>query len=316
MKKALLLVVAVLLVAGSLFAATSTKFSSYGSIFKKGEFTLTGKVYEINASGNRVGNGSPITVAMHAGEYYMEASEGGQTAKMILKQDGKLYIIDDGEKMIMILPGDDSDSDLIQMPSTYDFTTSGNGKFDGKSLSYETVKEDGTDTIYWYNGSSLYAIQTKDYSSNSAIIIDSITQSASASLFTIPTGSQTMDMSDLGSWGDSWGSSDYNWDSYDSTDWSELENLDWSSLFGDLDWSYDPDPHYYAFAIMMGLNNTQARSFADAMSALSEIEWDMLNDYYDSDADRYNLNGTPLTDAAYISNSTVTQINNLLKKFK
>ena len=47
MKKALLLVVAVLLVAGSLFAATSTKFSSYGSIFKKGEFTLTGKVYEI-----------------------------------------------------------------------------------------------------------------------------------------------------------------------------------------------------------------------------------------------------------------------------
>lgn len=324
MKKALTLILIALLCIASVAAATSTKFNKYASTFKSGEYTVKGSFYELNSSGNKTGGASPITIAMHAGQYYMEIITNGESAKMILK-DGKLYIIADSEKMVMILPGDDEEADsLVKIPTTFDYSKSGNGRLDGKSLYYETLNDSNTsESTYWYNGNDLYAIQIKDDVSDSAIFIDSITQKVDSSLFVIPTSYETMDLSEMASWFGDYGSSSSDYGS--DEDWAAaLAGIDWDSLFSDSDrssdsdwdWDYDDEPHYYAFGILMGLSNAQASAFEDMMYAFSTIEWDELNNYYDSDSNKYDLKGTSLTDAAYIGSYDLDYIRKLINKFK
>jgi hypothetical protein len=52
-------------------------------------------------------------------------------------------------------------------------------------------------TIYWYNGNDIYAIQEKSPEENYAIFVSSITDKADASMFEIPAGYEIMSMQDL-----------------------------------------------------------------------------------------------------------------------
>ena len=320
MKKTFALIIIGLVLVMAVCAATSTKFTKYGNIFKSGEYVLKGTSYSMSASGTKTGTGSPLLVAEHAGQYYMEATEGGESMRALI-QDGKIYFISDAEKSIMTMTSDGND-DVTEFPTSYEVQSSGKANLDGKSYNYEKAKEtDGTLTTYWYNGNDLYAIQ----SSGTIIYIDSISQKPDASLFKLPTGYTTMDLSSLfsdwgssdDSWGD-WGSSDdyssgdY---SYSDDDWSAaLAGIDWENLFGD--WDFDYGPHYYAFGILMGLNSTQAKAFDDAMSAFNDVSWDTLNDYYDSSSDKYDLKGQRLSGILQIDNDTMKMIQNLTDRFK
>ncbi len=329
MKKTLFLIIIALLVVGTLFAATSTKFNKYANIFKSGEYTVKGSMYTLTSSGTKTGSPAPVTIAMHAGQYYMDVAADGENVKMILK-DGKLYVIADSEKMVMVLPGDDEEADsMLKIPATFDYSKSGNGRIDGKSLYYETLNDSNTtEQTYWYNGSDLYAIQMKDGESDSAIFIDSITQSVDSSLFNIPSNYEVMDLSEMASWFSGLDtSSSYDASSSSDSDWmAALEGIDWNTMFSDSDWSsnsdgwdswdYDDEPHYYAFGILMGLSNAQASAFEDMMYSFSTIEWDELNNYYDSDSNKYDLKGTSLTDAAYIGSYDLDYIKKLINKFK
>ena len=195
MKKALLTIFIVLICAAVAFAATSTKFEKYGKIFKTGVFTINGTNCQINASGNREGDSVPVTIAMKNGEYVMESTVDGYKAGVLFKNDGNLYMYDGKEKMAMIMPlGSES---MLQFPPVFVYTKSGNGKFDGKNLYYETLIEGDKQTIYWYSGNDIYAIQEKSPEENYAIFVSSITDKADASLFEIPAGYEVLSMQDL-----------------------------------------------------------------------------------------------------------------------
>ena len=195
MKKALLLILVVLLCAGFVFAATSTKFTKYGNIFKTGEFTIKGINSQINDSGNREGDSLPVTIALKNGEYLMESIVDGYKAGVLFKNDGKLYMFDEKEKMAMIMPI--SSETMLQFPPVFVYTKNGNGKFDGKNLYYETLVEGDKQIIYWYSGNDIYAIQEIGPEENYAIFISSITPKADSSLFAIPQGYEILDMNDL-----------------------------------------------------------------------------------------------------------------------
>ena len=77
MKKILAIILVALLAASCVFAATSTKFTKYGNIFKSGEYTLRGTTYMVTSSGTKTGTGSPLVVAEHKGSYYMEVTSDG-----------------------------------------------------------------------------------------------------------------------------------------------------------------------------------------------------------------------------------------------
>ena len=59
MKRTLAIILVVVLVASCAFAATSTKFTKYGNIFKSHEYTLKGTSYEMGSNGSKTGTGSP-----------------------------------------------------------------------------------------------------------------------------------------------------------------------------------------------------------------------------------------------------------------
>lgn len=195
MKKALLFIVVVLFCATFVFAATSTKFTKYGNIFKTGDFTIKGINCTINEAGNREGDSLPVTIALKNGEYLMESIVDGNKAGVLFKNDGKLYMYDEKEKMAMIMPiGSET---MMQFPPVFVYTKNGNGKFDGKNLYYETLIEGDKQTIYWYSGNDIYAIQEKGPEENYAIFISSITPKADPSLFVLPKDYEILDMNDL-----------------------------------------------------------------------------------------------------------------------
>ena len=311
MKKTFALIIIGLVLVTAVCAATSTKFTKYGNIFKSGEYELKGTCYSLSSSGTKTGTGSPLLVAEHAGQYYMEATEGGESMRVLI-QDGNISFISDAEKSIMTMTSD-GDEDVTEFPTSYDIQSSGKANLDGKTYNYEKAKEaDGTLTTYWYNGNDLYAIQ----SSGTIIYIDSISQKPDASLFRLPSGYTTMDLSSLFS---DWGSSDdSSWGDWGSYDYG-YSDTDWSSAFGDYDWSslwdYNDTPDYYAFGVLMGLNNTQAQEFNQAMKAMEDIYWASLNEYY-NDNNMYDLKGQKLADVLYLDKDTEKQIQNLINKFK
>ena len=206
MKKKLLTLIIIVLCASVAFAATSTRFTKYGNIFKTGEFTIKGINCNIDASGNREEDSLPVTIALRSGEYLMESIVDGSKTGVLFKSDGNLYMYDEKEKMAMIMPiGSEA---MMQFPPVFAYTKNGNAKFDGKNLYYETIVDEDKQTIYWYNGNDLYAIQEKGPEENYAIFISSISPKAEASLFQLPAGCEVMDMNSLmsffeSSWADS-----------------------------------------------------------------------------------------------------------------
>lgn len=334
MKKRIALVVLGLLLVAAVFAATSTKFTKYGNIFKSGEYTLKATTYELDSKGNKTGTGFPVIVAEHAGDYYMEATEDGQTLKIIIT-GGKMNMISDAEKSIMVMSLDGmEDSDTIDMPETVDVLSSGNDKLDGKTYYYEKAKApDGTVSTYWYNGNDLYAIQSVD----SIMYINSLTQKPDASLFEVPSGYEVMDMSALFSMFGDMGTDDYSSSSGDDYDWeAALAGVDWSALLGDSSswdnwddysgdswtydsssdygWDYDSSPNYYCLGRYLGLTDSQADEFSTAMYAIQYLDWGTLDTYVTNGT--YDFKGKKLEDVAYLASYEMTALKKLVEGFK
>ena len=316
MKKTLAIILTALLVASCVFAATSTKFTKYGNIFKSGEYTLKGTSYGFDSKGNKTGTGSPIVVAEHAGSYYVEAYSEGESFK-VLMQDGKYYMISDADKLVMILPYEEGDeAEYMSFPASYDVQSSGNAKLDGKNYYYEKTKEtDGTISTYWYNGSDLYAIQTAE----SIVYITSVTTKADASLFKLPTNYEVMDLSDLSSLfgdfsADDWYSDDSssswdNWDSYTGDGWTyDSSSSNW--------WDDDTDysPNYYALGQYFGLTAAQAEEFSEAMYAIQYMDWGTLNTYVSNG--KFDFKGKSIEQITDLASYELTAIKKLMQGFK
>ena len=317
MKRTTALLVFCLVLVAAACAATN-RYTRYGSIFESGEYTLKGTTYELDEKGNRTGSGNQLTLAGHAGNSFMEAEDDGQRMRFVT-MDGRVYMIVDSERTVMVMDYDGTDdTGAMDMPYSIDVIASGTGKLDGKSYYYEKAYDpEGSPMTFWYNGNELYAVQS-DYS---VLYITSITQKADASLFEIPADYTVYDMNDLSSMFD-----DYSeWDTdYDYTDWSDYgsdyDDIDWESLFGDMDWSgswglYDT-PHYYALGVLLGLNDRQAHDFEDTMNAVSGFDWDNLNDYYDAEKDRYDLQGGRLEDILYMDSADIALMRKLADRFR
>ena len=315
MKKTLMLILTALLVASCVFAATSTKFTKYGNIFKSGEYTLKGTSFTLDSKGNKTGTGAPLTVAEHAGSYYVEAYSEGESFK-VLMQDGKYYMISDADKLIMTLPYEEGDEEeYVTFASSYNVQSSGNAKLDGKNYYYEKAKEtDGTITTYWYNGNDLYAIQTAE----AITYISSLTAKADASLFKLPTNYEVMDLSDMaslfGDWStDDWysDSSDYswdNWDSYTGDGWTYDSSDDW------WDDGLDYSPNYYALGQYFGLTAAQAEEFSEAMYAIQYMDWGTLNEYVSNG--KFDFKGKSIEQITDLASYELTAIKKLVQGFK
>ena len=314
MKKTLAIILTALLVASCVFAATSTKFTKYGNIFKSGEYTLKGTNYGLDSKGNKTGTGSPLVVAEHAGSYYVEAYSEGESFK-VLMQDDKYYMISDADKLVMIMPYEEGDeAEYMSFPASYDVQSSGNAKLDGKNYYYEKAKEtDGTITTYWYNGNDLYAIQTAE----TITYITSITNKADTSLFKLPSNYDVMDLADLtnlfGDWDtDDWYSdSSSSWDNWDSYDWG-----DWSYDSSDSWWDDDTDysPNYYALGQYFGLTTAQAEEFSEAMYAIQYMDWGTLNSYVSNG--KFDFKGKSIEQITDLASYELTAIKKLMQGFK
>ncbi len=314
MKKKLLLIVMVILAMGMVFAATSTKFTKYANIFKSGEYTFKCTVYPTNPNGTKTGDSYPMTVAKHAGEYYMSTSAQGMTMKVVIKNDGSVYMINDTDKTVMVVP-QGGDTEVFELPTTFIYSKNGNGKLDGKSLYYE-VQSDEDDIVYWYNGNNLYAIQKEDDDDGAIMMIESIVQKADASLFEIPSGYEIYDMSSMFS--ASYETTAVDADDYD---WEKaLSDIDWNEVMDSAEWTttedHDDDEHYYAFGVLMGLSDAKAQAFEEMMRALDDIEWENMNRYYDYSNDRYDMKASDLGSVNYISSWTVENIQKMMRLFK
>ena len=319
MKRTLAIVLVALLVAFCAFAATSTKFTKYGNIFKSGEYTLKGTSYMVTESGNKTGTGNPVVVAEHAGDYYLETSDSNETIRILIQKDA-YYMISDSDKTIISMTYEEGDDeDLVKFPVTYEVQSSGNAKLDGKSYYYEKAKEtDGSTSTYWYNGSTLYAIQNAE----SIIYITSVEQKVDASLFTLPTGYDVMDLTDLfGSLFSMDSSDDYsdwyssgsgwdNWDSYTGDGWTYDSSDSYSWWDDDTDYS----PNYYSLGRYLGLTDSQAEEFSTAMYAIQYMDWGTLNSYATNGT--FDFKGRKLEDVAYLAGYEMTAIKKLIEGFK
>lgn len=313
MKRTLTLIMVALLVASCAFAATSTKFTKYGNIFKSHEYSLKGTSYELGSNGSKTGTGSPVYVSEHAGSYYLEVSAEGESMRILI-MDGKYYLISDNEKSIITMAYEEGDDeDLMTFPSSYEVLSSGNGKLDGKSYYYETSKDtDGTISTYWYNGNDLYAIQSVD----SITYIESVSQKPDTSKFSVPKDYEVLDLTDLASlFGDmgsddysSWYSDDSSWDNWDSWDSYESSDAWW--------WEDEDDytPNYYSLGRYLGLTDSQADEFSTAMFAIQYIDWATLNSYEKDGT--FDFKGRKLEDVAYLAGYEMTAIKKLVEGFK
>ncbi|MBR2281321.1 MAG: hypothetical protein IJ863_01720 [Spirochaetales bacterium] len=305
MKKIALALIAVLLLAGTLFAATSTRYVRYADIFRSRNFTLKGTSYTME-NGRKTGDGYPLVVAEQGDSYYMEASENGSVVKVIIS-DGKYYMIDESSKSIiaMSMEGGDTDTDFIEFTDyAFEVLSSGNGKLDGKSLFYEkSINQDGDEYTCWYNGSTLAAIQFED----AIIYIDSLEQKVDSSLFVVPeSGYEILDLTSLFSEMSEW-------------DWSSEDYGDYDYDFGDYNYGeywYDTTRYYYALGIELGLDESQAQAFDEAMCALDYLDWGELNRYYDESTGLYDLQGSTIEDICYVDDYTMERLQGLIDLFR
>lgn len=320
MKKTLLVLLVLALVVSSAFCASSKKFSKYETILKSGEYTLTGAMHSLDFSGNPIkSDGGSVIISEHAGQYYLEMTEGYETMKILIK-DGKTYTIDESSRMCMVSPADDSDASEFIIDTDFDVMESGNGKFDGKTLSYEKAQKGNVTTTYWYNGNDLYAIATVEsgsYGDRSVLIIDSLKSGADASRFEVPEDYEILDLTVLYSWG----ADDYDFSSlfadYDDSDWySDYDYSDWYSDY-DYDWDWDyAEPDYYALGRLFGLSDSQASNFSYAVELLEYIDWDALQSYYNSDTYTYDMTTKDFQNANYFDSYDIAQLQKLINAFK
>ena len=329
MKKLIAILLVLFIAVGIAFAALSTKYQKYLDILKTGEYTIKGSYYGIDENGKKAATSSPMIIAGHEGNLFIQSEEGGAVLKILVKNE-IIHMIDDEGKTVITMAGESDDPgseyNILPMENPY-VTSSGNGKLDGKSLYYEKFPDENYDeNTLWFNGNTLYALQTP----TSYLYFDSFSDKADASLFVIPEGYEVLDLMSLFS---SMLTEDEDTTSAaassdDEIDWEALlGDIDWSALFSDdsdwgsdwdddEDWGWGYECRYYEFGILMGLNQEQAQAFNQAMVAMDCISWSFLEEYYSEDTGKYSLDTSKLGDILWMDDSDIGAINNLINKFK
>ncbi len=312
MKRTIVILLIASLCFGALFAAKSTKFQKYSELLSSKEYTLRGREYDLDDYG-RKGVECPFVIAASGSSYYMYIADPEETVKILL-QDNTLYMISDADKLIYKMGADAGYDDdySTDIDLEFDVLESGYAALDGKNLYYEKAYDDEFDLItYWYDGDRLVAIQDEN---DSIGYYDSIEAKADASLFTLPSNYEVFDMASMfagmmsGLEGTSSGTTELNWGDYSSNTDS---TWDWTS-----DWDDPGEPEYEALGMLLGLTEAQADKFDEFMEALDEIDWYTLNNYYNDDTDKYDLNGQKLQDVLWLDSETLGYIQSLINMFK
>ena len=324
MKKTIALLIVLVLCAGLAFAATSTRYQKYLNIFKKGEYTIKGRSYQLDDNGQMSKDSNPVVIAASGRNFYVEAAEDGIVLRFIVK-DGVMNMIDDENKSIMAMEAEEDEQYNILPLESPEITSSGNGKLNNKNLYYEKYRDEYYDEYtMWFDGNNLYALQ----SPTSVVVFDSFTEKADDSLFVLPAGYETVDLmtmfANMFAYADDTpASAATETSSDDEFDWTALlEGVDWSSLFSDdsdsSDWSWDEDdweyePQYQALGMLFGLTEDQARDFMITITTVENLYWYSLNQYYNTETGRYDLT---VKDLDWLAPSEIEAIEKLTGIFK
>ncbi len=325
MKKTIALLIVLVLCAGLAFAATSTRYQKYLNIFKKGEYTIKGRSYQLDDNGQMSKDSNPVVIAASGRNFYVEAAEDGIVLKFIIK-DGVMNMIDDEKKSIMAMEAEEDEQYNILPLESPEITSSGNGKLNNKNLYYEKYRDEYYDEYtMWFDGNNLYALQ----SPTSVVVFDSFSEKADASLFVLPAGYETVDLmtmfANMFAYADDTAApAATETSSDDEFDWTALlEGIDWSSLFSDdsdgSDWSWDDDddweyePQYQALGMLFGLTEDQARDFMITITTVENLYWYSLNQYYNTETGRYDLT---VKDLDWLAPSEIEAIEKLTGIFK
>ncbi len=325
MKKTIALLIVLVLCAGLAFAATSTRYQKYLNIFKKGEYTIKGRSYQLDDNGQMSKDSNPVVIAASGRNFYVEAAEDGIVLRFIVK-DGVMNMIDDENKSIMAMEAEEDEQYNILPLESPEITSSGNGKLNNKNLYYEKYRDEYYDEYtMWFDGNNLYALQ----SPTSVVVFDSFSEKADASLFVLPAGYETVDLmtmfANMFAYADDTAApAATETSSDDEFDWTALlEGIDWSSLFSDdsdgSDWSWDDDddweyePQYQALGMLFGLTEDQARDFMITITTVENLYWYSLNQYYNTETGRYDLT---VKDLDWLAPSAIEAIEKLTGIFK
>ena len=325
MKKTIALLIVLVLCAGLAFAATSTRYQKYLNIFKKGEYTIKGRSYQLDDNGQMSKDSNPVVIAASGRNFYVEAAEDGIVLRFIVK-DGVMNMIDDENKSIMAMEAEEDEQYNILPLESPEITSSGNGKLNNKNLYYEKYRDEYYDEYtMWFDGNNLYALQ----SPTSVVVFDSFSEKADASLFVLPAGYETVDLmtmfANMFAYADDTAApAATETSSDDEFDWTALlEGIDWSSLFSDdsdsSDWSWDDeddweyDPQYEALGMLFGLTEDQARDFMITITTVENLYWYSLNQYYNTETGRYDLT---VKDLDWLAPSEIEAIEKLTGIFK
>lgn len=324
MKKTIALLIVLVLCAGLAFAATSTRYQKYLNIFKKGEYTIKGRSYQLDDNGQMSQDSNPVVIAASGRNFYVEAAEDGIVLKFIVK-DGVMNMIDDENKSIMAMEAEEDEQYNILPLESPEITSSGNGKLNNKNLYYEKYRDEYYDEYtMWFDGNNLYALQ----SPTSVVVFDSFSEKADSSLFVLPAGYETVDLmtmfANMFAFADDTAApAATETSSDDEFDWTALlEGVDWSSLFSDdsdsSDWSWDEDdweyePQYQALGMLFGLTEDQARDFMITITTVENLYWYSLNQYYNTETGRYDLT---VKDLDWLAPSEIEAIEKLTGIFK
>ena len=325
MKKTIALLIVLVLCAGLAFAATSTRYQKYLNIFKKGEYTIKGRSYQLDDNGQMSKDSNPVVIAASGRNFYVEAAEDGIVLRFIVK-DGVMNMIDDENKSIMAMEAEEDEQYNILPLESPEITSSGNGKLNNKNLYYEKYRDEYYDEYtMWFDGNNLYALQ----SPTSVVVFDSFSEKADPSLFVLPAGYETVDLmtmfANMFAYADDTpASAATETSSDDEFDWTALlEGVDWSSLFSDdsdsSDWSWDDDddweyePQYQALGMLFGLTEDQARDFMITITTVENLYWYSLNQYYNTETGRYDLT---VKDLDWLAPSEIEAIEKLTGIFK
>jgi len=324
MKKTIALLIVIVLCAGLAFAATSTRYQKYLNIFKKGEYTIKGRSYQLDDNGQMSQDSNPVVIAASGRNFYVEAAEDGIVLRFIVK-DGVMNMIDDENKSIMAMEAEEDEQYNILPLESPEITSSGNGKLNNKNLYYEKYRDEYYDEYtMWFDGNNLYALQ----SPTSVVVFDSFSEKADASLFVLPAGYETVDLmtmfANMFAYADDTAAPAAETSSDDEFDWTALlEGIDWGSLFSDdsdsSDWSWDDeddweyDPQYEALGMLFGLTEDQARDFMITITTVENLYWYSLNQYYNTETGRYDLT---VKDLDWLAPSEIEAIEKLTGIFK
>lgn len=121
-------------------------------------------------------------------------SKGVEVKTRVIVKDGKAYIIDDANKMLVKMSTLDP-ATTSGMPTEYsDMKKTDSGKEDvnGKNLPYDEYTIEGISVKYYTDGGQIYAIKTGMEDGSATMIIKNASKTIPDGAFNIPDGYQEM----------------------------------------------------------------------------------------------------------------------------